>query len=47
MSAGPGQWPASEFPPWAAQEDVEMQVPLSPLLTVQLVLLGTGVADGL
>jgi hypothetical protein len=37
MSSGPGQWPASDTPPWLAQVEVEMQVPLSPELTMHVV----------
>ena len=41
MSAGPEQWPGSDVPPWAEQDDVEIHVPGAPLLTLQVV----GVAE--
>jgi hypothetical protein len=48
MSLPPGQWPASEMPPRLLQEVVEMQVPESPLLDVQVgVDAGGGFAVGL
>lgn len=36
MSSGPAQCPASEYPPRLLHEPVEMQVPLAPLLTLQV-----------
>jgi hypothetical protein len=41
MSSAPGQWPASDIPPWLAQVEVEMQVPLSPELTLHVVGVGS------
>jgi len=43
ISAAPGQWPASDVPPPFWHAVVEMQLPLIPLFTVQVVEVG-GVA---
>jgi hypothetical protein len=45
MSAGPGQCPGSDAPPWAEQEDVEMHVPGAPLFILQVVGVEEGGAD--